>query len=254
MRTIFTKRSDEEHNFWMSYTDLMSGFLIVFILITAVLYVNYRTEHNRLKELAKELDDDTLNNEHLLDWIEEFKKNDLRNVVDQYEAVLLSTGTINVQTDKEIGSIILTHKQYDLFESGKWVVRGDLGDYLQQYGPSLVRKTMQISNEINRAVELRIEGHTDPTWGDYGYLRGTDISFLNNLELSSKRANSVYDFLYNLKDADGNSIWSELEKDFIRKNMISVGYSFSRRLINDNVDDISLDDESRRIEFRIIAK
>lgn len=90
MRTLFTKRSDEEHNFWMSYTDLMSGFLIVFILITAVLYVNYRTEHNRLKELAKELDDDTLNNEHLLDWIEEFKKNDLRNVVDQYEAVLLS--------------------------------------------------------------------------------------------------------------------------------------------------------------------
>ena len=254
MNRLFKNKPEEEHNFWMSYTDLMSGFLIVFILITAVLFVNYRTEHNRLKDLAKELDDATLDNAHLLDWIEEFKKNDLRNVVDQYDTVLLSTETIKVQTDKEIGSIILTHKQYDLFEKGEWAVRGDLGNYLRRYGPSLVRKTMQISNEINRAVELRIEGHTDPTWGDYGYFRGTDISFLNNLELSSKRANSVYDFLFNLKDADGYSIWNESEKDFIRKNMISVGYSFSRRLINDNVNDTSLDDESRRIEFRIIAK
>lgn len=254
MRPIFRHKSDEEHNFWMSYTDLMSAFLIVFILITTVLFVNYRTEHNRLKELAKELDDATLDNAHLLDWIEDFKKNDLRNVVDQYEEVLLPTETINVKTDKEVGSIILTHNQYDLFEKGKWTVSGDLGNYLRQYGPALVRKTIQISSEINRAVELRIEGHTDPTWGDYGYLRGTDISFLENLELSSKRANSVYDFLFNLKDSDGYSIWNESEKDFIRKNMISVGYSFSRRLIDNNVDDTSLDDESRRIEFRIIAK
>jgi flagellar motor protein MotB len=254
MRPIFRHKSDEEHNFWMSYTDLMSAFLIVFILITAVLFVIYRTEHNRLKELAKELDDATLDNAHLLDWIEDFKKNDLRNVVDQYEEVLLPTETINVKTDKEVGSIILTHNQYDLFEKGKWTVSGDLGNYLRQYGPALVRKTIQISSEINRAVELRIEGHTDPTWGDYGYLRGTDISFLENLELSSKRANSVYDSLFNLKDSDGYSIWNESEKDFIRKNMISVGYSFSRRLIDNNVDDTSLDDESRRIEFRIIAK
>lgn len=29
MKKLFKKDSGEEHNFWMSYTDLMSGFLVV---------------------------------------------------------------------------------------------------------------------------------------------------------------------------------------------------------------------------------
>ena len=32
MKNIFKKNKGEEHDFWMSYTDLMSGFLIVFII------------------------------------------------------------------------------------------------------------------------------------------------------------------------------------------------------------------------------
>jgi hypothetical protein len=32
MKKLFGKNKGEEHNFWMSYTDLMSGFLIVFII------------------------------------------------------------------------------------------------------------------------------------------------------------------------------------------------------------------------------
>ena len=254
MNHLFQKPSGEEHNFWMSYTDLMSGFLIVFILIAAVLFVNYRSEHQRLESIAKELDDDTIDDDRLLEWIKDYKKNDLRNVVDQYEKIILPTQSIEVKIDKRVGSIVLTHKLYDLFDSGDWTVHGDLGVYLTQYGPLLIKKTKEISDSLGRDVELRIEGHTDPTWGEYGGLRGTDYSFMKNLDLSSKRANSVYEYLFNLQTPDGSSIWTDEELDFIKKNMISVGYSFSRRIINDSVDDISLDDESRRIEFRIIAK
>ena len=42
MRKIFKKDTNEEHNFWMSYTDLMSGFLVVFIILTVLLF-NYIT-------------------------------------------------------------------------------------------------------------------------------------------------------------------------------------------------------------------
>ena len=38
MRRVFNKKSEDEHNFWMSYTDLMSGFLIVFIIASLIAY------------------------------------------------------------------------------------------------------------------------------------------------------------------------------------------------------------------------
>ncbi|MCS3284720.1 hypothetical protein NXV73_23660 [Bacteroides salyersiae] len=41
MKKLFKKDFGEEHNFWMSYTDLMSGFLVVFIILSAILYNHY---------------------------------------------------------------------------------------------------------------------------------------------------------------------------------------------------------------------
>jgi hypothetical protein len=38
MKKLFGKNKGEEHNFWMSYTDLMSGFLIIFIIASFVAY------------------------------------------------------------------------------------------------------------------------------------------------------------------------------------------------------------------------
>lgn len=42
MRRIKFKDNGEEHNFWQNYTDLMSGFLIVFIIASLVAYNSYR--------------------------------------------------------------------------------------------------------------------------------------------------------------------------------------------------------------------
>lgn len=41
-RLIF-RDNGEEHNFWQNYTDLMSGFLIVFIITSLVAYVGYKS-------------------------------------------------------------------------------------------------------------------------------------------------------------------------------------------------------------------
>jgi flagellar motor protein MotB len=94
-------------------------------------------------------------------------------------------------------------------------------------------------------MELRIEGHTDPVWGGK---RNDDDGYVQNLILSSARANYVYRFMLDSLGLD------EAEKDFVKQNMISIGYSYSRRLSEGTVDDRSLDKESRRIEFRIISK
>lgn len=57
MKRLFGKPEGEEHNFWMSYTDLMSGFLIVFIIASVITMVANRRlsdkiptgEHHSLK-------------------------------------------------------------------------------------------------------------------------------------------------------------------------------------------------------------
>ena len=53
MRHLFRKKSEEEHNFWMSYTDLMSGFLIVFIIASLIAYSDYK-EQKKEYEVDKE--------------------------------------------------------------------------------------------------------------------------------------------------------------------------------------------------------
>ena len=91
---------------------------------------------------------------------------------------------------------------------------------------------------------MRIEGHTDPRWAGYG----EDDRFLMNLDLSSRRANNVYEYI--LKNTGLN----DSQKRFVKKHMIGIGYSFSHRLLDNSETDTSKDPSSRRIEFRIISK
>jgi hypothetical protein len=42
MRKLSFRDTGEEHNFWQNYTDLMSGFLIVFIITSLVAYGSYK--------------------------------------------------------------------------------------------------------------------------------------------------------------------------------------------------------------------
>lgn len=43
MRRLNFRDNGEDHNFWQNYTDLMSGFLIVFIITSLMAYVGYKS-------------------------------------------------------------------------------------------------------------------------------------------------------------------------------------------------------------------
>lgn len=250
MKKLFNKSSGDEHNFWMSYTDLMSGFLVVFIIISAICYNHYNEQmhqaklaERQYKEAVKRLNE----SENTLDSI---KKHDLKNQIMKYQKVFIYDVNVKVNFDSVRGSIILTHQNphLDLFEQGKAEMQQDLRRYIDNIGNGLVDKTMAIWKENSyKDVELRIEGHTDPTWG-YNEPRGSNYSFTKNLLLSSERANNVYEYILN------NTELTETQQDFVKKNMISIGYSFSTRIQQNDVDDESKDALSRRIEFRIISK
>lgn len=255
MRSLFHKHTEEEHNFWMSFTDLMAGFLAVFIIISVVLYYQFNVKTKEAEEakeranLAEEQYKKALDqNAEIQEALDYIKAHDLKNQIQKYQDVFIYDENVRAKIDTTRGSIILTHrKNGELFSSGNEYMQRDLEKYIQKIGKNIVIKTMEIWRENGyKDVELRIEGHTDPTWN--GYARGSEGSYRENLKLSSKRANYVYTYILN------NCNLNKEQKEFVMKNMISVGYSFSTRIRNNNVDTVSLDDASRRIEFRIITK
>lgn len=281
MKKFFKKDSGEEHNFWMSYTDLMSGFLVVFIILSAILFnhfsrksgeaeeskimydsliVKYDNAIEDLKNSGRDIDSCSVVNaelklktDSLTHVIDSLRKNDMKNLVLQYSEFAGIKGDIRVVVDKSKGSIVLYHKNNEeLFSSGGSVPQKALKEFLNLYGKSIIAKTISLKQRYP-SIELRIEGHTDPV-GQYGQEYGGDASFVYNMGLSSQRANSIYSYLYNSQKVSLN----EQEKAFLRNHAISVGYSFSERIKNGTHSSRTtyghLDDASRRIEFRIIAK
>ena len=281
MKKLFKKDSGEEHNFWMSYTDLMSGFLVVFIILSAILFnhfsrksgeaeeskimydsliVKYNNAIEDLKNSGRDIDSCLVANaelrsktDSLTHVIDSLRKNDMKNLVLQYSEFAGIKGDIRVVVDKSKGSIVLYHKNNEeLFSSGGSVPQKALKEFLNIYAKSIIAKTISLKQRYP-SIELRIEGHTDPV-GQYGQEYGGDASFVYNMGLSSQRANSIYSYLYNSQKVSLN----EQEKAFLRNHAISVGYSFSERIKNGTHSSRTtyghLDDASRRIEFRIIAK
>lgn len=260
MKSIFHKDLGEEHNFWMSYTDLMSAFLIVFIILSAILYNYYNQKVNEANQAQAAAEIQEERYIHLIDsirdelvganaHIKEMEEKDLKNLIRQFDDVFPYDDEVSYKIDTIRGSIILTNRnpQLDLFaQSNKVIMRPALERYLRKVGKGLVSKAIEINGiRGNKGIEVRIEGHTDPTWD---YQRGTDYGYIKNLQLSSARANAVYTYIFE------NCELSADQKLFAKKNMISIGYSFSSRVIDGSISNEGLDPQSRRIEFRIISK
>lgn len=235
MKHFFRKADNESHNFWMSYTDLMSGFLIVFIIASIIYF-------NRSNEIAKLVDGVPIDD--IKEWLKERQTNaTLVNVNKDFEQVFNDIKGIKIDTI--VGSIRVypTNNEKELFKKGSDTMELNLRTRLDLFGRNFVEKAMSLVNDEHKDIqEIRIEGHTD-----------SDADFIYNLDLSSRRARAVYAYIH---DCCG---LTREEIRFMEDKMIAVGYS-EARLIDDKGELIGTSsqsenkDNSRRIEFRIIGK
>lgn len=252
---MFFSSRDANHDPWMSFTDLMSGFLVVFMLAAVFAIGKY-------KELYEDRDEILSKCDSLQCMVDEYadslaRKEQLKNLIAEYESVFAGyDGDVKVIIDKNEGSIKLTHKdpQKDLFRTGEANMNPCLSSFLDTFGKQMVDKTIALKKQ-NSDIEFRIEGHTDPKWTfNGGGQSDIDYRYIKNLHLSSARANSVYTYIL-----DNLGLDSE-QKSFLQKHMISVGYSFADRIRKETLHGASkkeqeeLDAASRRVEFRIIAQ
>lgn len=243
MRRLFKRNEDDEHNFWMSYTDLMSGFLVVFIIASIIYYNNLSDIEKLLKGYS--IEDIT----EMMKWYE--NKGNMVNINDDFKDVF--DGIDRVQFLEEEGSIRVypTYKNAGdsiLFETGKAEIQPNLKSRLSVFGPRFVKKAMQLKKEGKNIAEIRIEGHTDSDGTFFGDTddKGEYTDDEGNLLLSSRRAFMIYKYIHD------NCCVTDEEKEFVLNHMISVGYS-SQKTISD-AQGKEDKDKSRRIEFRIISK
>ena len=228
MKNIFKKKKGEEHDFWMSYTDLMSGFLVIFIIAAIVYYI----QNKRILDAF-----DGRSPQEVTSILNDIKaKGNMVNINQDFKDVFNKVDGIEIMPDS-VGSIRFypSDGSDKMFESNSAVMQDNLQSRIGAIGKKFVSRAIELKKEGKNILEIRIEGHTD-----------TDGTFLHNMTLSSSRAFAVYKYIHD------NCNLNDEEKKFVEDYMISVGYSYAKTVKDEFGKENK--NKSRRIEFKIITK
>ncbi|UKI56270.1 MAG: hypothetical protein L6V90_03670 [Treponema succinifaciens] len=235
MRTKRFRYFESEGGYDLSISDLMSALCCIFILVTVSIVASLK-EKNLLADKYQELQQDLF-----LDLSQE-----MGNDLNKWGATIdPETLTIRFSSD-------------DGFDARSPELKNGYKKVLQEFFPKLV-SVLQQDKYKNEIEEIRIEGFTAPDRLD-PYGEGSEHDYTSGIELSQQRTMNV--LLYCLEHTnysqESDSAKQEAEKEWIRKHIVSNGYSLSRPL-GDNGKLIEekrklTDAEksaSRRVEFRI---
>lgn len=242
---MFSKRNDEEQSHWISFTDLVSGFMIVFIVVSLVALGQIKPEKKIPPPGPNPPSDkpDTTSNPPTGKYQE---------MVGIFGEMLdsLKLKDVEIADSATIRFSVKPSSPDPLFRQGDSSPTTYFRKILTKFLPAYLEKIRELYDDQKSQSfiikEIRIEGHTDPA-GDY----------LLNLALSSNRALEIQKYLLKYIEDRNN------DKDFRRfmeKNSIACGYSFSRTLnkdgqIVDHSKTREVDfDKSRRVEFRILLE
>lgn len=235
MRTKRFRHFEDGSGYDLSISDLMAALCCIFILVTVSIVASLK-EKNSLADKYQELQQ-----ELFLDL-----KDELGSDLEKWGATIdPETLTIRFSSD-------------DGFDARSPELKSGYKKVLQEFFPKLVQilKQDKYKNEIE---EIRIEGFTAPDKTD-PYGEGSEHDYTSGIELSQKRTMNV--LLYCLENTkystETDPVKKDAEKEWIRKHIVSNGYSLSRplgpdgKLIEENRK-LSADEKaaSRRVEFRI---
>jgi len=157
------RRGSQAPNYWMSFADMMSALLMVFVLLLAVVVFDYREDLAEKEQQIEEIKG--VKNEIIAALMAEFEDSNIDLVIDP------ETGAIQLATN-----ILYAYNSAEITEEGKKT--------LAQFIPKYLDILLQDKYRDDIATII-IEGHADNT-GEYLY----------NLGLSQERAFSVLKIIY----------------------------------------------------------
>ena len=234
------RQKEQQNSYWISYSDLMAGLLILFIMISIFALLGFRDKEENLNKEKNKMEKTKIalekTKKELEKTKEELKENreDLRKIFN-VKAKIISLLTeelkkINkeVEINKETGSIVI--KDTLLFDYNQSKIKQDGKVFLKQFFPVYLDILLGKKEIREHIAEIIIEGHTDD--------KGNE---LYNIKLSQERALSVSNFL--LKDNFNHPYKKILKK---KLTVVGKGEYHLKKLINGKIDR----DKSRRVEFK----
>lgn len=226
--------NSKKDSFWISYADLMTLLMVVFLLISVSFMALVEDEKEKEETIVSKYQ--TTKEELFKDLSKTFK-NDLKHW--------------DIELNKNL-SIQFSNPDV-LFPSGDTKLTIRFRIILAEFFPKYL-KIITDKKYKDVISEVRIEGHTDDVMLINGW---TGDPYIDNIELSQDRARNVLAFLRSLPAYKKLHPKDELRMKFwLTANGLSYGRmldknkEFAIKSDNNNVDK----EKSRRVEFKILTR
>ena len=236
------KDNQESAEEWMAISDLMSGLMLIFLLISISFMVQVQKDKDKVVLEKQYLEKIIKENKAYKSKLEQISKEFAsvesslnKAFLDEFSQEELEKWNVEILKDNTI-----RFKSPDiLFKKGKSDLNMIFHFVLEDFFPRYI-KVLAHKDFINHIEEIRIEGHTSSHWND-----SKRDSYKKNLKLSQERARNVLNFVINRSEVISKFNWLT---SVFRAN----GLSSSQLIYDDNgKEDI---DASRRVEFRVMTK
>lgn len=222
-----TSKADEENPYWMSFSDLMSGLLVIFILAAVALIIELTQKTQNIDAGIQEL---KKAEQARKDILTEVKQN---LALEQIKVIIADNDTV-IRIPEETLS----------FESGKEAIPEEPH---MQHAVKIIGEVLHdaiVRNERFKYLDtVFVEGHTD---SDAIWYRGK-----KNWGLSADRAITVWRVW--LEDLNLSPSLGDLENAFGQKLFSVSGYAATRRAQENEASDAEKA-ENRRIDIRFTVK
>lgn len=230
-------------SFWLSYSDMMAGLLLMFVIIIAFSMMQARQQVETNQRLATELEQEKETYEKKKKELEN-KNSELQmqlnkiigvrtNLIETLKDAFEETDS-KVEIDDQTGaimfdaSILFDFNQSNLKPSGQEF----LNEFLPQYLSVIMSEKFK-----PYIAEIIIEGHTDSVGG-----------YISNLNLSQRRALAVASYCLQ----ENGTVLSSKQVEELKPIITANGRSYSNLILND--DGTENRDASRRVEFKFRLK
>lgn len=223
------KRDVDETQYWLSYSDMMAGLLLIFIIIIVVTMLKaqekFEIQQRELSEQQRVLNEQ----QDKIDKIVGIRSEIIEKLAETFNSTKL-----NIKIDDKTGAIVLDSNI--LFERDKYILTNDGREFLKEFIPVYI-KTILNEDFKDYIAEIIIEGYTD-----------SDGEYIYNLKLSQNRSMAVVDYILDIK----NGIFNNDEIDMLIPIIVATGKSYNNLIYN---QDGSVDKQSsRRVEIKFRLK
>lgn len=193
-QTRSKSRDEAEKPFWISYADLMTALMVLFLVVMAVaLLAVTKTVTQRERE-------------------EEQQRRDIQELLDRFEEVTRQERFKGITIDRTRNVVDFGTKAQ--FPLNKWSLTDEQQRLLRAFVPAILER---VNDDLGKRVlkEIVVDGFTDKT--------GT---YLSNLNLSLQRSQRVLCALF-ARPGSGEQALTPEQLELVRALFVVGGYSFN---------------------------